>query len=566
MRALRLQNPAVWTQDPRAADLLDDLPVGELVYDLTDDWAAFETDPARRAAVQGRIKSLAARAEVVFACSRPLENGARAWSSRVHYLPNGVDPAGDTEPAPADLRSLQRPRLGYVGTLHSSRLDVELLAVAAELRPAWSFVLVGPDQLEERDRERLGSLANVHYLGQCPHDHVQRYLEAMDVCLIPHHVTEFTRSLDPLKLYEYLAGGRPVIATPVDNAPDLQAFIATAATPQELVEQAERALAEERPELAAARRAAVAGATWEARAKDVEAALGVISPPPASEPSVCAVIVNYNTRDLLEKCLSSLLAAADVKVHTIVVDNASTDGSVELVRTRFPEVEVIQLAENAGFARANNVAFTQCEAEYVLLLNSDAFLAEGALNALLDAAGRYPRAGVLGPRLHYSDGTLQRSAWPFPRAGRIMLEAFGVHRVLRRLGLLEDLGVWGHDEERRVDFLIGACLLLRAKALADVGGFDEDFWLYGEEADLQRRLAEHGWDVIFTPSAHVEHVGGASSSESEVRLRHFYSGQRRFLKKHGARVSWPIARAALLIGSVLRGRWAAARVALTLRS
>jgi N-acetylglucosaminyl-diphospho-decaprenol L-rhamnosyltransferase len=160
---------------------------------------------------------------------------------------------------------------------------------------------------------------------------------------------------------------------------------------------------------------------------------------------------------------------------------------------------------------------------------------------------------------------LQRSAWPFPSAGRLLLEALMLHRPLRRIGLLEDLGTWAHDEERTVDFLIGACLLLRREALDQVGGFDEEFWLYGEEAELQRRMAARGWEVVFTPHARTIHVGGASSAVSETRLRHFYRGQKRFLEKHGGPLAWPLARAALLIGSLLRGRWAAVRVALDRR-
>jgi GT2 family glycosyltransferase len=137
----------------------------------------------------------------------------------------------------------------------------------------------------------------------------------------------------------------------------------------------------------------------------------------------------------------------------------------------------------------------------------------------------------------------------------------GLHRLLRHWDGFEDLGTWAHDEERAVDFLIGACLLVRADALAEVGGFDTAFWLYGEEADLQRRLAARGWRVVLAPAASVTHVGAASSKESLARLRNLYGGQRRYLEKHGGALAWPTARLALLIGSVLRGRWDAARVA-----
>ena len=113
-----------------------------------------------------------------------------------------------------------------------------------------------------------------------------------------------------------------------------------------------------------------------------------------------------------------------------------------------------------------------------------------------------------------------------------------------------------------MDFLVGACMLMRAGAVAEVGGFDERFWLYGEEADLQRRLAARGWTAVFTPTALATHVGGASSEDSLPRLRHFYAGQRMFLRKHGGFLAWPIARLALLVGSLLRRRRAGVQVAL----
>jgi hypothetical protein len=286
----------------------------------------------------------------------------------------------------------------------------------------------------------------------------------------------------------------------------------------------------------------------------------------AGQPSapISVVIVSYNTRDLLGRCLRDVQAQEGVVLQTIVVDNASSDGSRELVREQFPDVELVPLPENAGFARAGNVAFGLCRSEYVLLLNSDAFMHPRALQELVRTARRHPHAGAIGPRLLNPDGTLQRSAWPFPHAGRLLIEAFGAHRLLHRLRLLEDLGRWAHDDERSVDFLIGACLLLRSEMLAQVGSFDESFWLYGEEADLQRRARSYGWSVILSPAATVTHLGGASSTAPYTRLRHLYAGQRRFLLKHGARGSWPAARAALLAAAVLRGHWTAARAAVRL--
>jgi hypothetical protein len=563
-RLVGLDRPLLWTQDPRAVSLVDRLRVTGVVYDLTDDWAAFEADPVRRAAVRDQVESLGRRADLVLACSRSLASDAHGWGAQPILLPNAVDPPQPRRPVPDELARLPRPRLGYAGTLHSARLDAALVAGAARLRPEWSFVFLGPDELELSDRRRLFARENVHYLGVHAHSEVRSYLAGLDVGLLPNLVTDFTRSLDPLKTYEYLAAGLPVIATPAGVAAELASHVDLATNPEVLVERAETVMRENNPAQAHARRAAVADETWEARAAKIEQALGVRSPEPRTS-EVSVVIVSFNTRELLERCLTDLGAQAGVALQTIVVDNASSDGSRELVREHFPETELIELAENVGFARANNLAFERCRGEYVLLLNSDAFLHPGAVSELIGAARRHPGAAAIGARLLNPDGTLQRSAWPFPHPGRYLLEAFGLHRILRRSRFYEDLGIWPHDEERYVDFVIGACLLLRAEALREVGGFDERFWLYGEETDLQRRLTARGWSVIFAPSAQAVHIGGASGMASTLRLRHFYAGQRRFLQKYRGLGAWPSARLALLIGLCLRGRWRAAWVAVSLR-
>jgi GT2 family glycosyltransferase/glycosyltransferase involved in cell wall biosynthesis len=554
LRKLAVDRPAFWTQDPSAGSLVPLIDLGPVVFDLTDDWAAFETEPGKRAAVAANVAALTARADLVLACSHPLADAARGLAARVEYVPNAVEHSGPVAAAELDL---QRPVLGYAGTLHDARLDVELVRAAAELRPDWSFAFLGPDLLKAKSRARLFSLRNVRHLGVRPHREVRAYLEAFDVCLVPHRVTDFTRSLDPLKLYEYLAAGRPVVTTPTGNAPELAEHLRVATAAEELVAQAEQAL---RDDGSTERRAAVAGETWDARARQVEAALGA-TPMPA-EVDVSVVVVSYNTRDLLARTLEALQAQRGVRFELLVVDNGSRDGSAELVRERWPDATLLALGENAGFARANNLAFGRCRGEFVLLLNSDCFLHPGALATLVAGAKRHPAAAAVGPRLLNVDGSLQRSAWPFPRPARLVLEAFALHRPLARLGLMEDLRLWAHDEERAADFLIGACLLIRREALAEVGGFDESFWLYGEEADLCRRLSRRDWDVVLVPDAVATHVGGASSDRSTERLRHFYRGQKRFLRRHGGVAAWPIARLALLVGSALRGRWHVVRLAL----
>jgi len=559
-RRAGIRRPVVWTQDPHAADVLRHLPGLRLVHDLTDDWVAFEEDVTRRAIVQAQVDALNERAELVLACSRPLVEtvAARGFEAELlpnavaAFAPNGVDDA---------VAALPAPRVGYVGTLHPARLDVALLRAIAETHPDWSLALVGPDHLTEDDRRALSAVPNAHLLGERPHAQVPDVLAGFDAAIVPHIVNAFTRSLDPLKIYEYLAAGLPVVSTPVSLPEEFAQHVAVATDHAGFITALEQALDEGDDGAPAARRMSVAEETWEARARRV---LDRVDPN-AEAPRVAVVIVSFNTRDLLERCLQAVEAQTEAPAQVIVVDNASSDGSAAMVRERFPGVQVIELDENLGFGPANNVGLAEVETDLVLLLNSDAFPEPDVIAQLVEAARRHPGAAVIGPRLVNADGSRQRSAWPFPTGRRKLVEAVGLHRPLRRTPFYEDLGTWDHRSERDVAFLSGACLLLRTDVIRDVGGFDETFYLYEEETDLQRRIADRGWRVVLSPEATVMHVGGASSPDSLVRTRHFFAGQRRYLHKHGGQGSWPAAWLALVVGSTLRGRWHRLQVARELR-
>lgn len=268
---------------------------------------------------------------------------------------------------------------------------------------------------------------------------------------------------------------------------------------------------------------------------------------------IAAVLVSYNTREMTLECLRSLhreIESADVSAEVFVVDNASTDDSVKAIRENFPHVEVLVAEENQGFGRANNRAFEVARGHWLLLLNTDAFLRPGALQALLDAAKRHPEAGVIAPRILNADGTLQRSCWEFPTPPGAWFENSGVASLLRALRLRQDFANWPHDDEREVEWAIGACLMVRRDVYARVGGFDEQFWMYSEETDWQKRIRDAGWKVVFTPHALVTHLGGGSGGEF-IKSAMWESLDRYLLKHHG-RGGVLSARAAMVWGNALR--------------
>jgi GT2 family glycosyltransferase len=256
---------------------------------------------------------------------------------------------------------------------------------------------------------------------------------------------------------------------------------------------------------------------------------------PDEEPRVAVAVVSYNAHDALGRCLESVNAAGAEEV--VVVDNGSTDGSIELVRSCFPRFELRVNEVNLGYGSAANQALAACRAPVVLLLNSDTEIAPGALEALDAYLRTHPRAAIVGPRLLNADRTLQRSTYPDPSVLDVLVGESGMHLVMRRIPLLRErsLRTWDHGRARRVPWVLGAALAIRREAFELVGGFDEDFFLYGEEVDLSRRLLELGHETHFAPVTNIVHIGGASTAARPAAMRReLILGWRRYLEKHGS--------------------------------
>jgi GT2 family glycosyltransferase len=258
------------------------------------------------------------------------------------------------------------------------------------------------------------------------------------------------------------------------------------------------------------------------------------------------VVVTFNSAQWIERCLESVRG-----YETIVVDHGSEDETLEIVRSRFPDVRVIE-EENRGMGGGNNTGMRLASARYFLLLNSDAWAVGDAVDQLAVFADEHPEAAVVGPRLLNPDGSLQRSARAFPTLWRLATEYLFLRKLAPRSRLLNRFyeGDFDHDEAREVDWLFGACLLVRRDAADEVGLFDEDFFMFSEETDWCYRFRQAGWSVWFFPGAEVVHVGGASHGgrlfAENVR------GHLRFLAKHRGAREAERARRLLLAGVRLR--------------
>lgn len=245
-----------------------------------------------------------------------------------------------------------------------------------------------------------------------------------------------------------------------------------------------------------------------------------------SQPSLVSVIVvSFNTRELLRECLGSVGRHLTGTPHEVlVVDNASTDGSVEMIQAEFPGARLLVNSENQGFGRANNRAMAEAQGDLFLLLNSDAKLVDRSLAGLFAQIRSVPDIGVIGPRLVRPDGTLQASAYRFGWLRLIALEELGLYKLWPRAGRAELLlgGYCDHAAPREADWLVGACLVVRRQVFEQVGGFDPAIFLYGEEEEWCWRMRNAGWRILYSPLAQVVHVGHASAVKSlgeERRLR-----------------------------------------------
>ena len=244
-------------------------------------------------------------------------------------------------------------------------------------------------------------------------------------------------------------------------------------------------------------------------------------------------MVNYNAGPFILRCLRSAFeSAGEARIEAVVVDNASSDRSTELVAAEHPDVVLIRNASNRGFAAAANQGIAAMSEPYVLLLNPDAEITAGTLSGLLKVAKDHPGVGALGPLIREPDGQIYPSARKVPTAA----EAFG-HLFLglihpdNRWSRAYTMAGWDRRSERLVDWVSGSCLLLNRAALDDVGLLDEGYFFGVEEVDLCTRMRNAGWDVLFTPELEVLHHGGVSRGRSRrITLEHAKGIYRYFVK------------------------------------
>ncbi len=277
---------------------------------------------------------------------------------------------------------------------------------------------------------------------------------------------------------------------------------------------------------------------------------------------IAVIVVNWNAREDLRRCLHSLTAAPRpaIACTVCVVDNASADGSAAMVAADFPEVALTVNRDNLGFSKANNQAIAETSSRYVFLLNSDAAIHPGALDALVSYADAHPNAGILGPKVLNSDGSLQFSCRRFPSLGAGFFRNTYLGRLFPHNKFARDYLMIGFDHARDlpVDWVSGCAMLIRRELIERIGALDERFYMYCEDVDICQRTWDAGREVVYVPEAVVTHaIGRSSDNNADKMIIEFHRSWYEYdLKRHPK--SSEIRRAAVYLGLWLR---AAVRIA-----
>lgn len=254
--------------------------------------------------------------------------------------------------------------------------------------------------------------------------------------------------------------------------------------------------------------------------------------------NISIVIVSWRVKDLLKSCLSSIYANQDnFNLEVFVVDNASGDGTVEMLRHDYPQVKLIANSQNLGFARANNLAIIQATGEFILLLNPDTEINPGTLKGSVEFFRNHPKGGALGPQMLYPNGSTQPSVRRFPGIWPISLMLLKIPKILPQLKSLNDYLATDFDyhQSQTVEQIMGAYIFMPRSVLNQVGRLDERFFIWFEEVDLCRQLIKHGYEIWYEPTITIIHHGGKSFAQQAIITNQwvFFSSALKYFLKYG---------------------------------
>jgi GT2 family glycosyltransferase len=261
---------------------------------------------------------------------------------------------------------------------------------------------------------------------------------------------------------------------------------------------------------------------------------------------VSVIIVNWNTRSILRDCLSSVFKQTQgIEFEVIVIDNGSSDSSVQMVETEFSQVNIIANTENRGFAAANNQGMAVAKGRYVLLLNSDTVILDDVIKKTVLFADTHREVAVVGCRVLNADRTLQQTCFMFPSVLNMLLATTCLYKLFPRNRFFgrERMTWWNRDSVSEVDVATGCFMLVRRQAIEKIGLMDERFFVYGEETDWCYRFKKSGWKIMFTPDGQIIHYGGQTTKQMARKFRlQLHGSELIFMKLHRSKLTFLFAR------------------------